>query len=169
MPEGDTEDRLECYVQIAERLVNAVGGKLGPCSHRMRQWLQAQELPDFVRSMLCDFSPDRELWAGAGVVFEEAGIVRWNDDFPEALNSDLLILGSASNGDHIAVDLNTGETGYINHEVDWPKKPRSDFIAVAPSFGVYLRDINETPSSMPDDYFAAARLQGISGVPHRST
>jgi hypothetical protein len=103
--------------------------------------------------------PKTEVWAGAGVLFPELDLVKWNTDFPEGLRARLLIVGSAANGDHIAIDLKDGSTGYISHEHDWPQQPRRYFTAVSQSIGSYLSEINSDPPLLPEDYWAAMKVK----------
>jgi hypothetical protein len=105
--------------------------------------LAQRGLPDEVRRLFEADMPKEELWAGAGALFDEASMVKRNSDFPEALRANLLIVGTAANGDHIAMDLMNGSTGYICHEQEWRVCPREFFVAVSPSIGCYLRDITD--------------------------
>lgn len=144
------------------RAVSAVakgGGHTGPWSKRTALWCIRHGLPSELRELFESHMPHNEIWAGAGTLFGESQIIRWNDNFPEALRARLLIVGSGPNGDHIAIDLNNGATGYISHEHDWRINPREFFIAVSPSIGSFLVDINRDPPSIPEDYWDAIRAR----------
>ncbi len=90
-------------------------------------------------------------------MFAESDILSCNQFFPEALLNRLLIVGSAGNGDHIALDTESGAVGYISHEHDWQPHPRDYFVAVSPSLEAYLQAINAKNSTVPDDYWEAKR------------
>lgn len=68
------------------------------CSLEFSEWMTQAKLPVELSTMLADCGSESELWAGSGSLFGEKGIICWNDDFPEALSSKLLIVGSAPNG-----------------------------------------------------------------------
>ena len=149
---------LQMFLRTVQALKLARGGDIGPCSGRTLEWCANQGLPEPIRQLLQDHAPKTEIWAGAGAIFDEARIVSWNEDFPEALRDKLLIVGSAGNGDHIAIDLIDGSTGYICHETQWRLNPRSEFVAVSPSLGKYIRDINQGSTDLPPDYWKAREV-----------
>jgi len=95
-------------------------GFVAPAGQEFMCWLRAANLPSQLIRFLSHYSPKEELWAGASSLFTEGHIMKFNDDFPSELESGLLIVGSAPNGDWIAVDVleGQGETGYISHEHD---------------------------------------------------
>jgi hypothetical protein len=143
------------YREAAETLVRAGGGTFGAWNDVTQRWSAEHQLPPELQAVFRNAAPKTEIWAGAGTLFGEDQIVRWNNDFPQALQRALLIVGSAPNGDHIAVDLRDGATGYISHEDAWHGDPRRYFIPVSESLGIYLRDINNEEAGLPDDYWAA--------------
>lgn len=145
----------EIFQQTARHLADAGGGVCGPCSDDTAEWAVGRGIPTAVVELFKRTIPKTEVWAGSGVLFDESRIVRWNEDFPEALRAQLLILGSAPNGDHIALDLAEGQAGYICHEEDWQQDPRRFFVAVSESIGTYLRDVNSSQTDFPEDYWAA--------------
>jgi hypothetical protein len=118
-------------------------------------WCIHNDLPKTLVELFESHIPKTEIWAGAGALFAEWDIVKWNNWFPEALKARLLIVGSAANGDHIAIDLSDGSTGYISHENDWRQRPRQYFIPVSPSIGDYIREINRDPPRVSEDYWDA--------------
>ena len=83
-------------------------GLVAPAGAEFRRWLRARNLPERLTHFLSRYSPREELWAGAAALFTERRIMKFNDDFPSALESGLLLLGSALNGDWIAVDVREG-------------------------------------------------------------
>jgi hypothetical protein len=147
----------ELFVSAARVASNEPEGNIGPWSHESESWFVMNDLPKWIRALFERYIPKRELWAGAGALFDERRILKWNSDFPHALRSKLLIVGTAANGDHIAIDLNDGVTGYISHEHEWEVNPRSFFIGVSPSIGRYLSDMNRESSLLPDDYWGATK------------
>ena len=147
----DADALIETVVVLSQ----AAGFSLEPCSQAFEGWAQSVSLPAELFKFFRWHAPQGELWAGAGALFSEYDIPRVNLTFPEAFQNKLLILGSAANGDHIALDTESGAVGYINHEDDWREHPRDCFIAVSPSLGIYLRNINAKESIIPDDYWEA--------------
>ena len=145
------------YVMEARAICRAGGGDVGSWSPESAVWFVGSRLPEEIRQLFENHIPKQELWAGAGALFDEGKIVKWNSDFPAGLRSNLLIVGTAANGDHIAIDLKNGSTGYISHEQDWCVHPRAFFVPVSPSIGCYLRDINRETSIVPGDYWEAIR------------
>jgi len=143
------------FIKTAESFSIAGKGALGPWRRSTEVWSSKQYFPEQLKNLFKTHIPKVEIGAGAGALFDELRIIRWNDDFPEALKAKLLIVGTAPNGDHIVVDLKTGATGYMSHEHDWQSDPREFFIAVSDSLGNFLRDINSNPSRVPDDYWDA--------------
>ena len=147
----------DVLAETAEILAQAAGFSLEPCSQAFDDWAQAVSLPSELFEFFRSHAPQGELWAGAGALFAECDIPRWNRLYPEALQNGLLVVGSAANGDHIALDTESGAVGYISHEDDWQTHPRAYFIAVSPSLGAYLHTINAEQSTLPDDYWEAKR------------
>jgi hypothetical protein len=146
------------YVKVAQAICRAGGGDVGPWSPESGAWFVGNRLPEEIRQLFEKHIPKQELWAGAGALFDEVRIIKWNSDFPAGLGSNLLIVGTAANGDHIAIDLKNGSTGYISHAQDWGVHPRAFFVPVSPSSGCYLRDISHAPSIIPEDYWEAKKL-----------
>ena len=142
----------------AARAASKASGDIGPWSRESASWFLRNGLPEEIRGLFETDIPKRELWAGAGALFDEGRIIKWNSDFPAGVLSNLLIVGTAANGDHIAIDLTNGATGYISHEQDWGLHPRTFFVAVSPSIGCYLRDINRESSVIPEDYWEAKKM-----------
>ena len=150
----------DLYEKAATILVAANAGKFGPGSPAFINWLTINEMPFELIELFRHLSPLRETWLGAGGLYDEARIVSINDLLPEGLQSDLLIVGSAPNGDHIAVDIADGAVGYLCHEADWQKEgARNWFIAVSDSLGNYMSEIN-CGGSLPDDYWEARKAAG---------
>lgn len=144
------------------RAVNTSGGRdgcAGAWSTSMALWCARHDFPLELRELFETHVAHTEICAGAGALFGESQITRWNDNFPEALSARLLIVGSGPNGDHITIDLNNGATGYISHEHDWRINPRKFFVAVSPSIGNFLVNINRDPPAIPEDYWDAVRAR----------
>ena len=147
----------DVLIATAEILSHAGGFSLEPFSQPFEDWAHSVSLPNDLFEFFRFHAPQGELWAGAGALFTERDIQHVNLTFPEALQNRLLILGSAANGDHIALDTESGVVGYISHEDEWRDHPRDYFIAVSPSLGIYLRDINADEAIVPNDYWEAKR------------
>jgi hypothetical protein len=143
------------FAKTIRTIVTAGGGRVGPCSKNTLAWCHTHKLPKEIVDLFQSLTPKSDIWAGAGALYGERMILKYNDDFPEALQAMLFIVGSAPNGDHIAIDLVDGRTGYISHEQNGTIQPRKYFVAVSPSIGCFLRDINMDPSKIPDDYWSA--------------
>lgn len=146
---------LEIFRKAAADLSKAGGGAFGSLTEATLAWAVNHGLPAELIELFQQMIPKAELWAGAGVLFEEERMVHWNENLPEALENGFLIVGSAANGDHIAIELRTGSVGYISHEQHWQKNPREFFVAVSRSIGLFLRDSNDSAAPVPDDYWDA--------------
>src|SRR5688500_9094213 len=96
------------YIQEVSKMVAAGAISVGPCSFDSVRWMQMRGLPAPLLDLFKNHAPLTEIWAGAGTIYAIADIEKWNEDFPEALASGLLIIGSAANGDHIAIRLEDG-------------------------------------------------------------
>jgi hypothetical protein len=142
----------DTFIELAK--IYAEGGDpFGPCAESTIHWCEKNRLPNEIRNLFQTHIPKVSIGAGAGALFDESNLIRWNEDFPEALGAGLLIVGSAANGDHIAIDLKNGSVGYISHENDWQKQPRNYFATASLSIGFFLRDINQNPPLIPEDYW----------------
>jgi hypothetical protein len=147
----------DIFIKTSNLLQKAEGGTTGPWSPGTAKWFQKHDFPKPLQQLFQNHIPKSEIWAGAGTLFGEIDILKWNDHFPEALHNNLLIVGTAANGDHIAIDLVDGGTGYISHEQKWRSKPRDFFIPVSVSLGNYLRAINQEKPKIPEDYWQAKK------------
>ena len=156
------EELFKKFIAAAEP---AGGASAGAADKSVLSWLNQSELPVELKAFLSGNSPKTELWAGAGAIFEEKAIVKWNDDFPAPVKSGLLIIGSAANGDHIVLDFleGHGAVGYLNHEQDVSVcEPRDFFVPVAKSIGEFLTEINDEDATLPEDYFEAVERLKIT-------
>lgn len=150
----------DIFIKTCKRLQSGGGAAIGPWSSETAAWFMRHGLPEPLQQLFRSHAPKTDIWAGAGTLFGEANVLKWNDWFPEACRSQLLIVGSAANGDHIAIDLKDGRVGYISHEHDWRSKPRDFFIPVSVSFGRYLDGINNERPKVPADYWQAKSSTG---------
>jgi hypothetical protein len=89
-------------------------GIIGPASPEFISWMEAKGIPADLVQALTRISPKKEIWAGAGSIFPERDIMKFNDEFPQALASQLFYVGCAGNSDPIAIDLGQGERGWSN-------------------------------------------------------
>jgi len=134
-------------------------GIAGPADSEFISWMEKNQLPQDLIEAVTRMSPKKEIWAGAGSIFPEQVIMSTNDEFPNALTSGLLIVGSAGKGDPIAIDLSLadGAVGYINHEEMWDVfKVREIFTPFGRSIGAVLYHFNFGEEDvLPDDYWEA--------------
>ena len=147
------------YLEMAAVLKIGGGRKFGAATAATLKWGKENKLSKALFDLFEVAAPKSEVWAGAGALYAEKTIVRWNNDFPEALKARLLIIGSAANGDHITIDLKTGEVGYLDHESDWAANPRKHFIVFSPSLGSFVQEINGENQTLPDDYHEAKAMK----------
>jgi hypothetical protein len=150
------------FVEYAKKLESVGGGRIGPATHTFVQWLNDHDVGEELKSFFTKYSPKAELWAGAGTIFDESVIVKWNDCFPSAVKSGLLIIGSGPDGTHIVLDfkVDKGAIGYVSHECNLGEiSPRNFYVPVTRTLGRYLSEINAEKCSLPADYREALKLQ----------
>lgn len=145
----------DLFLRTVRAIAGASGSKVAPGSEDFVLWLVSKKVPQELIDLFSREVSEGEIWAGAGTLFGESSIMRWNDDFPEAIQQSLLIIGSAPNGDHICTDLISGDVGYICHEKEWRLNPRGCFVSVSKTMGTFIRDINDESSGIPEDYWEA--------------
>ena len=146
------------YREIVALLNEVVPDTFLPASPKFVSWLSCAKLPVELIELFAEASPHSEAWLGAGAFFDEDGIIESNVFHHDALAADLFIIGSAGNGDHIAVDTRTGSVGYLCHEADWVRDgARRWFVPVSESLGQFAANINRPDNGMPDDYWEAVR------------
>ena len=151
---------VELYEEAIEILKSAGNGCFDDASSAFLEWLAAKEVPYELLELFRHAAPKSEAWVGAGGLFDETRIMAWNDNWPEAIGSGLLIVGSAANGDHIVIDLRDGRTGYLCHEANWQREgARKWYASVAESFGQFVLQSNLPGSRIAADYFEAADAQ----------
>ena len=140
-------------------------GLIGPASSEFISWMESKGIPPELIHALTRLSPKKEIWAGAGSIFPEQDIMKCNDEFPQALASELFYVGCVGNGDPIAIDLGRGDgaTGYIDHETMWDVKDvREVFIPIGRSIGSVLYHFNFSDDDvLPDDYHEAKERLGL--------
>lgn len=154
------ELNTEAYRNAARLMNAALSGSFGPATRKFASWLDSRRIPNDLIDVFKEFSPKHESWLGAGSFFDEQRIMSWNEDMPEALLDGLLIIGSACNGDHIAIDILNGNAGYICHEADWRKGgPRKSYVSINNSFGGFVKEVNNPEAGLPSDYWEAMSYQ----------
>jgi hypothetical protein len=151
------------FEETVRRLDRGGLGRIGNATPEVAHWLESlHELPPSFVSFMKTHSPKTEIWAGAGGIFDETAIMRWNREFPAPLQAGLFILGSAPNGDLIVLDLENspGAVGYLNHERMYSVQDlRPIFVPICESLGEFLWRINANENDLPDDYFEALTLR----------
>jgi hypothetical protein len=140
------------------KLMKSYGGKPGKPSSKLLEFLRSKEfaqqsieyLSGYVLTSYCGVSSvflfAQEVW----IEYNSAGMI------PIALRDGLLIVGSCTNGDPIAVDVreNLGDAGYIGHESMWQvKNVREKFHVLAPGLGALVVGLDA--GVMPQDYYEA--------------
>ena len=141
----------EIYEKTADILNAANSERFAPASSTFIGWLTTNNVPFEIIELFGHLSPKVETWLGAGSLYVESHIISCNKLLPEALQVDLLIFGSAPNGDHIALNLADGAVGYICHEADWQKEgARKWFIGASDSLGSDISGIN-FEESLPEE------------------
>jgi len=143
------------FDECAKVLKSAGGGTVGNASPSFISWLKEHGVPSELIDFFKSSCPKTELWAGAGVLFDEAAIVKWNDWHPTMMKAGLLLVGSGPDGTHIVVDfsIGNGQVGYVCHECDLAKVSiRKFYVPVEDSLGKFLQLINKENSTLPDDY-----------------
>jgi hypothetical protein len=134
-------------------------GLTGPADPAFISWMERNQLPPDLIQAVTRMGPKKELWAGVGSIHPEQIIMSRNDEFPNALKSKLLVVGSAGNGDPIAIDLGPGDgaVGYIDHERMWDaSEVRDVFVPFGRSIVSVLYHFNLGEDDvLPDDYWEA--------------
>jgi hypothetical protein len=105
----------------------------------LQQWGVSAE----VQQLLAALSFDMELAIGE-VQLDQVNTLKkkldWEDDFQRALQAGLLLLGSGSTGDPVALDIRDSQVGYLFHDCFWEEEtedPRKFFIKLNCSLGQF--------------------------------
>ena len=72
----------DIFVKSARTVCKAGGGDIGRWSRETALWFDENGLPEEIRQLFETDIPKKELWAGAGALFDEVRIIKWNSDFP---------------------------------------------------------------------------------------
>ncbi|WP_044002256.1 hypothetical protein [Hymenobacter swuensis] len=126
----------------------------------MKQW----GIPVEVQQLLAEFSFDTDLAIGE-VHFDQVNGLKkkmeWEDDFQRALQADLLLVGSGSTGDPVALDIRDSQVGYLFHDYFWEEEaedPRKFFIKLNCSLGQLFWNTQFVDDYPVDAYEAAAYM-----------
>jgi len=126
-------------------------------SRKFVNWLRANDIPAPLIELYKQGTPTSYAQLGFGGLSSEKELIQENKENPNFLLAEFLIVGSASNGDIIAVDFGKGNgaAGYFSHELGpkelSPRQIRRDFRAVAPSLGAMVLGL--VKDSVPIDYY----------------
>jgi hypothetical protein len=132
----------------------------------LQQWGVSAE----VQQLLAEFSFDTDLVIGE-VHFDQVNTLKkkldWEDDFQRALQAGLLLLGSGSTGDPVALDIRDSQVGYLFHDYFWEEEaedPRKFFIKLNCSLGQFFWNTQFVEEYPVDAYEAAAYMgAGFTG------
>ncbi len=119
-------------------------------------------LSEEAKQFLTEFSFDEDLEIGE-LHFDQANCLKknfdWEDGFQRALRAELLLIGSGSTGDPIALDLRDYQAGYLFHDYFWEQEeedPRKFFIKMNCSLGQLFWNSLSVEDYPVDAYEAAA-------------
>lgn len=124
---------------------------------RYKLWIEYLKIPSELKKFLEYLSLSEEFGLGAATLLTPEQIIKEYEDFPSIFKAGFLIIGSAGNGDMLAIDFKKGEgnTGYLSHEDLWGseyKDPHDYFLNIAESVGKFaLKAIDY--KNCPMDYF----------------
>lgn len=124
------------------------------------KWVEGLSIPKELKDFLLYFLLSDEYRIGTAVLYTPDQILTENQEFLYILNAGFIIIGSAPNGDMIAIEyLRThGETGYLSHDNLWEwdvksrRNPHEYFLSLAMSVGKFaLKAVKE--KEFPMDYY----------------
>ncbi|MDU0368786.1 hypothetical protein ACFPAF_00140 [Hymenobacter endophyticus] len=126
----------------------------------MKQWGVSAE----VQQLLAEFSFDIDVAIGE-VQLDQVNTLKkkldWADDFQRALYAGLLLLGSGSTGDPVALDIRDSQVGYLFHDYFWEEEaedPRKFFIKLNCSLEQFFWNTQFVQDYPLDAYDAAAYM-----------
>jgi hypothetical protein len=124
-------------------------------------------------SFFSNFSFDDEVEIGA-FTFLQANCLKknydWEEDFQRALESRLLQVGNASNGDIVVLDLEDYQVGILYHEYFWENDevdPRMSLVKLGCSLGQFFLN-SVTEEGYPIDAYEAAAYIGSEFIGYRN-
>lgn len=135
------------------------GRRPEPVSSRIQDFLNHSAIPDELRQLLLaqSFTSGRSVGKVRLCRVNSLDEENADDDRPSYPDSGFLVVGSAANGDPVAIELSSGRTGYLSHDLLW-ESPESEvcsaFAAVADSAGEFFLQA-VTKEDFPCDYYRA--------------
>ncbi|UOQ64402.1 hypothetical protein [Hymenobacter volaticus] len=124
--------------------------------------LRSAGVEEETQNFFVEFSFDTEIEIGA-FSYRQANCLKknydWEDDFQRALQTNLLLVGSARNGDIVVLDLEDYQVGILFHDYFWEKEeedPRKYLIKMDCSLGQFFYNSVSVQDYPIDAYEAAA-------------
>lgn len=124
--------------------------------------LQRIGIEPAAQQFFVEFSFDSEIEVG-GFTYQQANCLKknhdWEEDFQRTLQTNLLLIGSARNGDVVALDLTDYQVGILFHEYFWENEdedPRQYLIKMGCTLGQFYYNSVTTAEYPIDAYEAAA-------------
>jgi hypothetical protein len=127
-----------------------IGSKPISAPEEFLTWLTSHHIPPGVTAFLQSACLAESADLGVIHLSSFSQIMRYHTEDPTLLESQFLQVGGASNGDPVVIDLLSGTSGYLSHELLWEGDPaplRDNFRVLAPTIGELVK------SSMKDDSF----------------
>ncbi len=85
-------------------------------SMEQRKWLDENVINEEFRQFITEYPFCDDVQLCANDFFGPASIIKWTDEY-QSIKKDYIVIGSAANGDWIAIPKNTWESiGYVSHE-----------------------------------------------------
>lgn len=126
--------------------------------------LQSAGVEEKAQNFFVEFSFDTEIEIGV-FSYCQANCLKknydWEEDFQRALQNNLLLVGSARNGDIVVLDVEDYEVGILFHDYFWENKeenPRKYLIKMDCSLGQFFLNSVSVQDYPIDAYEAAAYM-----------
>ncbi|SNR28774.1 hypothetical protein [Hymenobacter mucosus] len=142
-----------------------------PLRDENKEVLRRIGLPEEAQQFFVAFSFNIDLEIGE-LHYDQANCFKknleWEDGFQRALRAGLLVIGSGSTGDPIALDIQDLQAGYLFHDYFWEQEaedPRKFFIKMNCSLGqLFLNSVSV--EEYPVDAYEAAAYMGSEFTGH---
>ena len=126
--------------------------------------LQSAGVDAEAQNFFVEFSFDTEIEIGV-FSYRQANCLKknhdWEDDFQRALQANMLLVGSARNGDIVVLDLEDHQVGILFHDYFWEKEeedPRKYLIKMDCSLGQFFYNSVSVQDYPIDAYEAATYM-----------
>jgi hypothetical protein len=125
----------ESFMVTLSRLTGSSAGLFRKPSAGFVAWLQKKRIPAWLRQHLTRYALARDMEIGVIRLYSPSNLRASNDQFPIMVRRGFLQIGSATNGDPVAVRFR-GEraVGYLSHDELWtdePEDPADYFLPLA--------------------------------------